>query len=56
MKGIQIISIIASFAGLEAIRKNNERSILVYFSIQLGIAFLIEILMLLIGNIIRPPN
>lgn len=49
-------TIIASAVGLIAIRKNNERSILVYISIPLGIAFFIGILMLLIGNIIGPPN
>jgi hypothetical protein len=49
-------AIIASITGLIAVRKNNERSILVYISIPLGIAFFIGILMLLIGNIIGPPN
>jgi len=49
-------SIMASIAGLKAIIKNNERSILVYISIPLGIAFLLGILMLLIGNIIGPPT
>lgn len=49
-------SIIASIAGLTAIRKNNERSILVYISIPLGIMFLFGILMLLIGYIIGPPD
>ncbi|MEN6328210.1 MAG: hypothetical protein ABFD18_18630 [Syntrophomonas sp.] len=49
-------AIIASIASLIAVRKNNERSIFVYISIPLGIAFLIGILMLLIGNIIGPPS
>lgn len=49
-------AIIASITGLIAIRKSKERSILVYISIPLGIAFFIGILMLLIGNIIGPPN
>lgn len=49
-------AIIASVIGLIAVRKNNERSILVYISIPLGIAFFIGILMLLIGNIIGPPS
>lgn len=49
-------AIAASVAGLIAVRKNNERSILVYISIPLGIVYFIGILMLLIGNIIGPPN
>lgn len=49
-------AIIASIAGLIAVMKNNERSILVYISIPPGIAFFIGILMLLIGNIIGPPS
>lgn len=48
-------SIIASIAGLIAIRKNNERSILVYLVIPFGIFFLFGIVMLLIGSIIGPP-
>jgi len=49
-------AIIASFVGLIAIRKNSERSILVYISIPLGIAFLFGILLLIAGNIIGPPS
>lgn len=49
-------AIVASVVGLIAVRKNNERSILVYISIPLGIGFFIGILMLLIGNILGPPN
>lgn len=48
--------IIASIAGLKAIIKNNEQSVLVYLSIPLGIAFFIGIAMLVIGNIIGPPS
>ena len=49
-------AIITSITGLIAVGKNNERSILVYISIPLGIAYFIGILMLLIGNIIGPPS
>lgn len=49
-------AIIASVAGLIAVMKKNERSILVYICIPFGIAFFIGILMLLIGNIIGPPS
>lgn len=48
-------AIIASIAGLIAVR-GNERSILVYISIPLGIVFYIGILILLIGSIIGPPT
>ena len=49
-------AIIASVAGLIAIKKNNERSFLVYLSIPLGLTYLIGILILLAGVIIGPPN
>lgn len=49
-------AIAASAAGLIAVRKNNERSILVYIAIPFGIAFFIGILILLIGDIIGPLN
>jgi heme/copper-type cytochrome/quinol oxidase subunit 3 len=49
-------AIIASVAGLIAVKKNNERSILVYLSIPLGLLYFIGILILLAGVIIGPPN
>lgn len=49
-------AIMASLAGLKAILKNNERSVLVYLSTPLGLAFFIGIVMLIIGNLIGPPN
>lgn len=51
-----LTAIIASFIGIIAIKKNNERSILVYISIPLGIMYFIGVIMLIIGNIIGPPN
>jgi hypothetical protein len=49
-------AIIASVAGLIAVRKNDERSIFVYISIPFGIIFFVGILVLLIGYIIGPPS
>ncbi len=51
-----IAAIIASITGIIAVRKNNERSILVYISIPFGIVFFAGILILLICTIIGPPN
>lgn len=48
-------AIIASVAGLAAI-KNNERSVLVYISIPLGIVFFVVIVVFLIANLTGPPG
>jgi hypothetical protein len=47
--------IIAAVAGLIAVLKSKERSIIVCLAIPLGIAFFLGIVMLLIGNSIGPP-
>lgn len=49
-------AIIASIAGLIAVKKNNERSFLVYLSIPLSLLYFIGIIILLAGVIIGPPN
>lgn len=49
-------AIMASIAGLIAVKQYNERSILVYLSIPLGILYFIGIIILLIGMLIGPPD
>lgn len=49
-------AIITFIAGMIAVRKSNERSILVYISIPLGIIFLFGVLIMLIGIIIWLPT
>jgi len=47
-------AIIASIAGIIAIKKSDERSILVYIALPLGIVFFIGIVMLMVANILGP--
>ena len=49
-------AMIASITGLIAVKKYNERSILVYMSIPLGIIYFFVILIFLIANLIGPPS
>lgn len=49
-------AIFASVMGILAVKKDNERSILVYMLIPLGMVLLVFILIFLIANLIGPPD
>ncbi|MDD4776642.1 MAG: hypothetical protein PHG75_09025 [Syntrophomonas sp.] len=51
-----LAAIMASMSGIIAVKRNNERSILVYLSIPPGVFYLIGILILLTGVLIGPPD
>ena len=46
----------ASVMGIISVSKYKERSILTYISIPLGMVFLFGVILLIIGNIMGPPN
>lgn len=49
-------AIMASLIGLIAIKKDHERSILVYLSVPHGLLFFAVIVIFLLANLIGPPN
>jgi uncharacterized membrane protein len=48
-------AILASIVGLVAVKKDHERSALVYVSIPIGLIFAVVIVIFLIANLIGPP-
>lgn len=49
-------AILASIVGLLAVKKDQERSALVYVSIPIGLVFAVVIVIFMIANLIGPPD
>ncbi|WP_107996061.1 hypothetical protein [Trichococcus paludicola] len=49
-------AIVASIMGILAVKKDHERSILVFLLIPIGLFFFVAIVGFLIANLIGPPN
>lgn len=49
-------AILASLMGILAVKKDQERSILVFLLIPIGLLFLVAIVGFMIANLIGPPD